>query len=131
MTKLFAILTTALAAASFLATAQSGRAAATGGRATATVRVGGKTFAFRDVRCELDSGYLTVRLGTIDLTVGRLSAAGRALATSAGAAISGTRVARTYAIGRARVRFAGGRARGSFIGRLVLSTRTVSGAFAC
>ena len=164
MTKTLAI-SAALAAATFLALAQSGSAAKATckagattyggaparvfcGPATATVRVGGKTFTFRGGTCDRTSGYVTVNLGTIvlgspsrpkpeyfGLTVGRLPLGGGKPAPKdgvyAGAVISAVHAAKSIAVGRAHVTLAGGRTHGTFTGQLVLSSKTVSGSFAC
>ncbi len=118
------------------------------GPATATVRVGSKTFTFRSGSCDKTSDYLTVNLGTIvigspsmptpdyfGLTVGRLPLGGGKPAakdgTYAGAVISAVHAGKSYAIGQARVTLAGGRTRGTFTGQLALSSTKVSGSFAC
>jgi hypothetical protein len=126
MTRRFLIAVASLVAASVVA-ANGAAQPEPGG--TATVRVGAKTFTFRNGGCDSTSGYLTVKLGAhLSLTVGRLPvAAGRGAYT--GAVISGARA--TYAVGLAHVALAGGRARGTFTGRIMASTRTVSGTFAC
>lgn len=165
MIKALTVVALALAAASSLVLAGTGSATNAGckagtttfagsparvfcGAATATVRVGAKTFTFRNGSCETTSDYLTVNLGTIvigspskqrpeyfGLTVGRLplgdgKPAGKD-GTYSGAVISAVHVGQSLAIDRARVTLTGGRTRGAFTGQLVLSATKVSGSFTC
>jgi hypothetical protein len=165
MSKAVTIVALALAAAATLVLAGTGGAADAGcnagttkfggsparvfcGSATATVRVGAKTFSFRNGSCEATSDYLTLNLGTIvigspskrrpdyfGLTVGRLPVGGGKPAgkdgTYSGAVVSAVHRGEAYAVGGASVTLAGGRTRGTFTGRLVGSAVRVSGSFAC
>src|SRR5262245_25633020 len=158
-------LTTALSIAAILVLAGIGSAAETAckagvttfagaparvfcGPATAKLRVGGKTLAFRNGSCERTSSYLTVNLGEIvlgtpskpkppyfGLTIGRLPFGGGKPATRdgwyAGAAISAVHASRSIALGHAHVTLAGGRSHGTFSGQLVGTGTSVTGSFAC
>jgi len=117
------------------------------GPAKATLHAGAKTFTVRGGTCDRTSGSVTVNIGTIvigspsktkpeyfGLTVGRILGSGKPAAkdgTYGGAAVSAVHLGKTLAVGTAKVTLAGGRTHGTFAGRLVFSTTTVTGSFTC
>jgi hypothetical protein len=108
------------------------------GPAHATLKAGGKAYAFRGGACTISGGYFTINIGTITLPPGKpkytyfgITVFGKRDGVYRNSAVSWQVRGQKNSLILSTVTVSGGRLRGTFAGKLLFGGGPASGSFGC